>query len=194
MKIGLVSDTHGYNDPRLRDLLRSVNSIIHAGDVGSQEVLDELALIAPVEAVRGNVDSPELGLPVRRVLEWEGVRLEILHMLPASQVELERWSSHAPRSSTETRRRDRFVRGFHAAARVVIFGHTHQPCLAILDGRLFVNPGSAGRKRFSLPRCCAVMSLAAAGVEVKILSLEDYNQTVSKSVNLSFGESAPCLL
>jgi uncharacterized protein len=188
MTIGLVSDTHGYYDPRLGDLLRGVNSIIHAGDVGSRGVLDDLALIAPVEAVRGNVDSPELGLPVGRVLEWAGVRLEILHILPASQAELERWSSHAPRSSTESRKRDRFVRGFHPATRVVIFGHTHQPCLAILDGRLFVNPGSAGRKRFSLPPCFAVMSLGAARVEVKIFSLEDYNQTVSKSVNLSFGE------
>jgi uncharacterized protein len=188
MKIGLISDTHGYFDPRLSDCFRGVDSIIHAGDVGSQAVLDELSLIAPVEVVRGNVDSPTLRLPVARVIEWEGVRLEILHILPASQAELERWSGHPTISGPEIRKRNSFVQGFHPATRVVIFGHTHEPCLASVEGRLFVNPGSAGKKRFSLPRCYALMGLAAARVEVKIFALEDYNQTVLKSVKWSFGE------
>ncbi|MGH9447212.1 MAG: metallophosphoesterase family protein, partial [Terriglobia bacterium] len=72
--------------------------------------------------------------------------------------------------------------------RAVIFGHTHQPCLLDLEGRLFINPGSAGKKRFSLPRCCAVITIAGGRVQVKILSLEDYNRRVPESIGLRFGE------
>jgi putative phosphoesterase len=186
MKIGLLSDTHGYYDPQLHDVFGGVNAIIHAGDIGSKEVLDELSLIAPVEAVRGNIDSEDSRRPLVRLLDWEGVRLEILHILAAPQTELERWSRHSARGGAEGRKRERFLQGFRPTTRVIIFGHSHDPCVATLDGRLFVNPGSAGKKRFSLPRSCALMELTATDVEVKILSL-DYNQTL-KSMKLNFGE------
>jgi putative phosphoesterase len=188
MKIGVVSDTHGYYDPRLAELLREAETIIHAGDVGSQDVLEALSLIAPVEAVQGNVDSPDLRLPLTRVLLWEAVQVELLHILPVSQAQLERWPDGLRGFRSEGSGRARFLRSFHPATRVIVFGHSHQPCLRILEARLFLNPGSAGKKRFSLPRCCAVMNVSVGCVDVKILSLEDYNQSVPESVELTFGE------
>lgn len=188
MKVGVLSDTHGYYDPRLGELFKRVDAIIHAGDVGSQQVLDELAAIAPVEAVEGNVDSPGLRLPLTRILRWEGVQIEVLHILPVSEAQLAKWPVPPEDSGAAKARQDRFVTTFHPATRVVVFGHSHQPFLRNLDGRLFVNPGSAGKKRFSLPRCCASMTLRRGQVQVKILSLEDYNQSVPESVELTFGE------
>jgi uncharacterized protein len=188
MRIGVVSDTHSYYDPRLTEQLQGVDLIIHAGDVGSQEVLEQLSLIAPTAAVRGNVDSPELRLPLRSIFQWEGVQLEVLHVLPAPQAQLEEWSGRPPRSEAEHNQQDRFLKSFEPATRVIVFGHSHQPCLLALDNRLFVNPGSAGKKRFALPRCFAVIDLAGRHAKVKILSLQDYNQKVLKSVEMSFGE------
>ncbi len=95
MKIGVVSDTHAFFDPRLADLLNGVDAILHAGDVGSQEVLDELGRIAKVHAVRGNVDPAELKLPPALTKRFEGVQLEIQHQLPVPQAELEAWSDGA---------------------------------------------------------------------------------------------------
>jgi uncharacterized protein len=187
MTIGVVSDTHGYYDPRLSELLQGVDSVIHAGDVGSQDVLEELSLIAPTAAVRGNVDSNDLRLPLKRVFQWEGVQVELLHVLPAPQAQLEGWFRPS-RSETETAQRDRFLKGFEPATRLIVFGHSHQPCLVSLENRLFVNPGSAGKKRFSLPRCCALINLAHRRAEVKIVSLSDYNQEILNSVELTFGE------
>ena len=188
MKIGVLSDTHGYYDPRLVKLLQGVDAIIHAGDAGSRSVLEELSLIAHVEAVRGNVDSPDLGLPLTRILHWEEVQIEVLHILPVSQAQLEQWSARPARSHAESQRRDRFLKSFDPATQMVVFGHSHQPCLRILEPRLFVNPGSAGKQRFSLPRCCAVMNVSAGRVAVKIVALQDYNQVVLESVELTFGE------
>jgi uncharacterized protein len=192
MKAGLVSDTHGYFDPRLRNLLSGVSLIVHAGDVGDEGTLEQLSLIAPVQAVKGNVDPPELALPLTRTLEWEGLRIEVAHMLPVAQAQVNRWSRGQAVSQPETVRRDRFLKCFHPLTRVVIFGHTHQPCLLELEGKLFVNPGSAGKKRFSLPRCCATMTRSPGRVEVKIVSLEDYNEEVPESVRLSFGDETAC--
>jgi uncharacterized protein len=187
VKIGVVSDTHGYYDACLAELLSGVNTIIHAGDVGSKDVLEELSLIAPVHAVRGNVDLPDPLLPLTQVLQWEGVQVEVMHVLPVSYSQLEQWSCGFTRSGAELRRRERFLKAFDAATRVIVFGHSHQPCARILDGRLFVNPGSAGKKRFSLPRSCGVMDLSTRRVAVKILTL-DYNQNVPEPVELTFGE------
>ena len=192
VKIGLVSDTHGFFDERLAELLTGVHTILHAGDVGSQEVLDRLALIAPTRAVKGNVDSVELGLPLSLSFEAEGVLIEVLHILQASQTQLQSWAARAG-SQPETRRRDRFLATLAPATRIVIFGHSHRPGFYSLRQKLFVNPGSAGKKRFSLPRCCAVMEISRAGVEVKARSLEDYNENMIDSMRMNFGGSASCL-
>jgi len=178
MKIGLVSDTHGYFDSRLISLLSGVDRILHAGDVGSQAVLDELESIAPVQAVRGNVDTSEFGLPLSLVIMLEGVQVEMLHVLPAPQTEVEAWSMGNFSAKAGAESRERFRQRFEPATRMVIFGHTHQPALFELEQTLFVNPGSAGKKRFSLPRCCGLMQISSGKGDVKIFSLEDYNKEV----------------
>jgi len=182
MKIGVVSDTHGYFDPRLTSILAGVDRILHAGDVGSQEVLDELETIAPAQAVRGNVDPPEFGLPLSQVIVLAGVQVEMLHILPAPQTQIEAWSMGNLSAKAGAESRARFRQCFERATRVIIFGHTHQPALFELEQTLFVNPGSAGKKRFSLPRCCGLMQIASGEGEVKILSLEDYNENVIGSI------------
>jgi putative phosphoesterase len=124
MLIGLISDTHGYMDPRVPPTLVGAERILHAGDVGSQAVLDALAEIAPVTAVCGNNDEPLgcLGLPQRFDTEIEGVRLHLVHRL----------TDATPLSAT----------------RGVVYGHSHKAQIAERDGVLYVNPGAAGRVGF----------------------------------------------
>ncbi|MGH9357622.1 MAG: metallophosphoesterase family protein [Terriglobia bacterium] len=187
MKIGIVSDTHGYFDSRLTSLLAGVDRILHAGDVGSRPVLDELESIAPAHAVRGNVDPPELGLPPRRVMALDGLQVEMLHILPAPQTQVEAWTMvNYSADKAGAGSRERFLRNFDPATRVVIFGHTHQPALFEIKRTLFVNPGSAGKKRFSLPRCCALMQISGREGEIKLLSLEGYNEKVIGSIRFKW--------
>ncbi|HEX5483043.1 MAG TPA: metallophosphoesterase family protein [Terriglobia bacterium] len=188
MKIGIVSDTHGYFDPRLPELLAGSETILHAGDAGGHDVLDDLALIAPVRAVRGNVDPPASDLPLSLRLDLAGVPVEMLHILPEPQAQLAKWSG--PEQRQQSGARNRFLGQFQPSTRVVIFGHSHEPCLCPLDGKLFLNPGSAGKKRFSLPRCCGLMTVSGEELEVKILSLEDYNEKVLQSIRFGLGGSA----
>ena len=187
MKVGVVSDTHGFFDTRLEELLAGVELILHAGDVGKQEVLDELERIAPVRAVRGNVDPPQLGLPFSTTSRIRGVQVELLHELAAPQTELEKWANQAQAEGLAPRGRDAFLRGFDHNTRVVIFGHTHAPCAVGLAGKLFFNPGSACKQRFSLPRCCGVLDVSAKGVEATIFSLQQYNRKLPEKVWLTVG-------
>jgi putative phosphoesterase len=187
VKIGVVSDTHGFSDPRLQALLAGVEVILHAGDVGNQEVLHELERIAPVRAVRGNVDHPQLGLPLTATSRFGVVQVEIVHQLPVSQTELEKWANHPRLGELGPRGRDAFLRSFDHKTRVVIFGHSHEPCAVVLAGKLFFNPGSAGKQRFSLPRCCGLLEVSPKGVEATILSLERYNRKLPEKVCLPVG-------
>jgi putative phosphoesterase len=132
LTIGVVSDTHGLMRPEALAALQGSEVILHAGDVGGPEVLEALAEIAPVIAVRGNVDGGwGRFLPERRRLELAGVPLLLLHdrALAAG---------------------DPFFRG-RAPLRLVVFGHSHQPLAEMKDGVLWFNPGSCGPRRFSLP-------------------------------------------
>ncbi|MGH9405327.1 MAG: metallophosphoesterase family protein [Terriglobia bacterium] len=190
MRIGLVSDTHGLFDPRLRALLGGVDMILHAGDVGSQDVLDELDTIAPTRAVRGNVDSAALRLPPSLLFEAQGMVIEVVHILPASQSQLRAWGCARPLTAKQARERDRLLAVFPAGVRAVVFGHSHQPGIDWLEPVVFINPGSAGKRRFSLPRSCAVAEVRAGGIEVKISSLEDYNQIMARLIR--FGASPSC--
>ena len=187
VRIGVVSDTHGFFDPGLEEILAGVELILHAGDVDNQRVLDELAKIAPVRAVRGNVDPPQLDLPLRAALELEGVQAEILHQLPATQTALEKWAQHLRVEGIRPRGRDPFLRSFDPNTRLVIFGHSHSPCSFALVGKLFFNPGSAGKQRFSLPRTCGLLEVSPHGVEATILSLERYNRELPKRAWLPVG-------
>ncbi len=129
--VGLISDTHGLLRPEAVDLLRGSDFIVHAGDIGDPEILAELARLAPVTAVRGNIDRGTWAhaIPKTQVLEIGGVALlYVLH-------------------SIEDLDLDPAAAGFHA----VISGHSHHPGIRWKDGVLYVNPGSAGPRRFSLP-------------------------------------------
>ena len=129
-RIGLISDTHGLLREEALAALGGCELIVHAGDVGRAEILDALRAIAPVVAVRGNVDTAEWAeaLPLSEVVEANGARLYILHNL--NELDLN------PRAA-----------GFD----IVITGHTHRPAQFEKDGVLFINPGSAGTRRFDLP-------------------------------------------
>src|SRR5215467_14005954 len=127
MPIAVISDTHGLLRPQAVAALRGSALIIHAGDVGSPDILDELQKIAPVVAVRGNVDRGAWAerLPHSEIVEHEGVRLYVLHILEDLDL-------------------DPPTADFHA----VITGHTHRPKMKTKDGVLYFNPGSAGPRHF----------------------------------------------
>ena len=190
MKIGVVSDTHGFYDPRLKELLAGVEAILHAGDVGSEEVLAELSRIAPVHAVKGNVDTESLGLPLSRSLTFGNIQVEVRHVLSVPQSELEKWSDTELLGKMHPTRRDVLLKSFEPGTRVVIFGHSHQPCLVTVGHMLFFNPGSAGQRRFSLPRSCGLLEVFARGVRGSIISLERHNERLPAKIWLPVTESA----
>ena len=140
MKIGLISDTHGLVRPEALQALAGVEHIIHAGDVGGASVIDALRAIAPVDVVRGNNDKDPWGikLPPWLALEFEGVGIHVLHDVNEMDV-------------------DPAAAGF----RVVITGHSHKPLVTERDAVLFVNPGSAGPRRFKLPVTVGYLMVAA---------------------------------
>jgi len=215
MKVGVISDTHGFLDARLAELLAGADLILHAGDVGDQEVLDELGRIAPVRAVKGNTDSLQSRLPLSLTLhlnELHGrggsrtapatafasgrdlkspLQVEVLHELPTAQSELEKWAKRARIEDPAPRGRDAFLRAFDQETRVVIFGHSHVPCALTLCGKLFFNPGSAGKQRFTLPRTCGVLQLSATEVEATILSLQQYNKKLPEKVVIPLDARRP---
>jgi putative phosphoesterase len=147
MKIGLISDTHGLLRPEALRALAGVQHIIHAGDIGGPEVIEALRDIAPVDAVRGNNDKDAWAaqFPLRLTLEFKGVHIHVLHDLKELDV-------------------DPAAAGF----RVVIAGHSHKPVVVERDGVLFVNPGSAGPRRFSLPVTIGHLTVAAGGASAEI--------------------------
>jgi putative phosphoesterase len=187
MRIGVISDTHGYFDPQLPHLLLPVEKILHAGDVGTQPVMDELRAIAPLDAVRGNVDPFILGLPPVLQLTLGGIGIRMMHQITKPQSLLEDWAEVERRQGNRTEDCRRFLASFPEACRVVIFGHTHEPCAIVLGGRLFLNPGSAGKKRFTLPRCFAMLEIAPQSVRATFVGLEPHDEGLPGSAELSLG-------
>jgi len=179
-----VSDTHGFFDPRLVEVLEGVEVILHGGDVGSLAVLDELRQIATVHAVQGNVDSPAMGLPLSFTRRFNGIQIEMRHILPVPQPQLEGWGRGSAPSKARGSRRDAFLKSFDPTTRVVIFGHSHEPCLLVIGGKLFFNPGSAGKKRFSLPRCCGLLEISTGRIKATIKPLERYNEQLPVGIQL----------
>ena len=149
-QVGVISDTHGLLRPEALKALEGVNLIIHAGDVGKPEVLTALRDLAPVRAVRGNVDRGDWAeaLPLTDVIEVEGKLLHVLH--DVGELDL-----------------DPAAAGFGA----VIFGHSHKPSQETRNGVLFFNPGAAGPKRFTLPVSLARLRVGEE-IEVEMLKLE----------------------
>lgn len=128
--IGVISDTHGLLRPEAMAALRGVEHIVHAGDVGSSEILEELSAIAPITTVRGNIDKGVWArkLPETEVLDIGGISIYVLHDL--AKLDLNPKAAGFP---------------------VVISGHTHVPKQETRNGVLYFNPGSAGPRRFKLP-------------------------------------------
>lgn len=150
LRVGLISDTHGLLRPEACAFLRGCDHIVHAGDVGSERVLEELASIAPLTAVRGNNDRGAWaeGLPESERLRFEDVWLYVIHDL--AQLD------GAPRAD---------------ASRVLVSGHSHKPRVLERDGVLYVNPGSAGPRRFRFPVCAAELSISGSSVTPHIQEL-----------------------
>lgn len=148
--IGVISDTHGLLRPGAVDVLRGADLIVHAGDVGAPDVLPALARLAPVFAVRGNVDREAWArvLPETQVVEAGGLFLYVLHDLGLLDLD--------PKAA-----------GFA----VVISGHSHRPALAERNGVLFLNPGSAGPRRFDLPVSLARVLIDSGRATAEIIPL-----------------------
>jgi putative phosphoesterase len=148
--VGVISDTHGLLRPQAVDALRGCDLILHAGDVGSPDVLDALRTIAPTTAIRGNVDTAiwATALPATDVVSVSGLELYMLHDRAALDLD--------PRAA-----------GFAA----VVFGHTHRPGAEVRDGVLYLNPGSAGPRRFSLPVTVARLTITAGQLSPEIVEL-----------------------
>jgi uncharacterized protein len=150
MNIGVIADTHGLMRPEAIAALRGSDLIVHAGDVGSPEVLEALAAVAPVVAVRGNNDKGSWAarLPVTRIVRAGPARLYVLHDLH----ELDR---DAP----------------GAGVGAVISGHSHAPRIESRSGVLYVNPGSAGPRRFRLPVAVARMRVHGSRITADLVVL-----------------------
>jgi uncharacterized protein len=146
--IGVISDTHGLLRPEAVEALRGSDLIIHAGDVGAQEILEQLRSIAPVMAVRGNVDSGRwaLALPLSLVVDFEGHAIHVRHILDD-------------------------VMPLPEGISAVVYGHSHKPSIEDRGGVLYLNPGSAGPRRFRLPVSVARMSVLDGRLSAQISEL-----------------------
>jgi putative phosphoesterase len=154
-RIGLVSDTHGMVRPQLFQLLGGVELILHAGDVGPDDVLVELEAIAPVRAVCGNTDPP--GHPRLREsldLTIDGVRIHVSH-------------GHEVGSPSP----ERLVARYDAD--VIVYGHTHRQLVTRIGPTLIVNPGAAGARRFNLEPSVGLLRIAEGQADVAILPIDD---------------------
>ena len=151
MRVGVISDTHGLLRPEPLEALRGAEHILHAGDVGNPAILDALLTIAPVTAIRGNVDErgPCRRLPPTELAELGGRNIYMLHDVKKLDLNPE-------------------ATGISA----VVFGHSHKPLVEWRRGVLFLNPGSAGPSRFQLPVSVAWLHIEATGLSAQIVELD----------------------
>ena len=149
--VGVISDTHGLIRPEALHALRGCDLLIHAGDIGDPEIIERLRALAPVSAVRGNIDQEAwaTSLPPTEVVEVDGKHFYVLHDL--SQLDL-----------------DPVAAGFA----VVVSGHSHRPSTHCRDGVLYLNPGSAGPRRFKLPVTVALLRMTRDEIRPEIVELD----------------------
>ena len=152
MRVGLISDTHGLLRPEALDFLAGSDHIVHGGDIGNPEIIERLATIAPLTVVRGNNDTAPWAraIPATARVDFGTVALYAIHDLKELDID--------PRA---------------AGVRVVVSGHSHKPAYSERDGVLYVNPGSAGRRRFSLPIAAAELIIEGDAVAVKLVTLRE---------------------
>ena len=148
--IGIISDTHGLVRPEALRALKGADLLIHAGDTGSPEVIKSLRSVASVVAVRGNIDTGEWAcdFPETEVVEFEGVLIYVLHDVMNLDLDPGKVDFCA-----------------------VISGHSHRPSKTRRNGVLFLNPGSAGPRRFKLPVSIALLRVEGASVDAKVIEL-----------------------
>jgi putative phosphoesterase len=149
LRVGLVSDTHGLLRPEAKRFASDCDYLIHGGDIGSPEILDELAAIAPLTVVKGNNDAADwaVHLPETEIIRVGGVFVYVIHDI--SKLDFD------PHS---------------AGVRVIVSGHSHKPSVVERDGILYVNPGSCGPRRFRLP--ISIGELLVDGAEVRARTIE----------------------
>ena len=152
MIIGVISDTHGRMRENALNELKGSDIIIHAGDIGSLEVLDALKNIAPVYAVKGNTDKGSWSgsLPLTQVVEAEGKFIYVIHDIGTMDLE--------PKA---------------AGIDIVVYGHSHSPKKEERNGVLYFNPGSAGPKRFNLPICLGRIEIKDDSINAELVDLSD---------------------
>jgi len=150
MLIGILSDTHGLLRPEAVAALRGVEYILHAGDVGNADILESLRAIAPITAIRGNVDThgPCAELPATDAVELGGALFYLVHSI-----------------------HDLDLNPIVAGVSAVVSGHSHQPGITTQNGVLYLNPGSAGPRRFKLPVTVALVKVEGGALTPSIVSL-----------------------
>ncbi|VVP41140.1 metallophosphoesterase family protein [Pseudomonas fluorescens] len=150
MKTAIISDTHGLLRPEALTAIQGCDLILHAGDIGSPEILDQLSQIAPVQAVRGNNDLNlpwAANIPDHLSLDLNGWQTLLIHDIADVPALLA------------------------ANTRLIITGHSHKPLIEWRDNRLYLNPGSAGRRRFKLPVTLALLDVRADALEPQLIHL-----------------------
>jgi putative phosphoesterase len=150
MQVGVISDTHGLMRPEAIAALQGVDLILHAGDIGSQNVLDALGELAPVVAIRGNNDDEPwaAGIPEEETVQIGGISVHLIH--DAKQL------NFVPQK---------------AGIQIVVSGHSHKPGVRELNGVIFLNPGSAGPRRFKLPITVAQLQVESEKFSAEIIDL-----------------------
>lgn len=177
IRIGVIADTHGLFDPAIRRHFRGVDHILHAGDIGDRSVIEQLEQLGPVTAVSGNVDDEQCGFPSEAVIELAGSRIAIRHVL------------------YEGGKLTKNGRAFldHEQPDICVFGHTHRPKVDWCGDALLFNPGSAGPKRFSLPRGIGLLTIQKEKVLPKLIRLSDNvnhrNRSTSVKLTKKEGEA-----
>ena len=151
MLLGVLSDTHGLLRPEVLAALRGVDHILHAGDIGDPDILKALRAIAPVTAIRGNSDrsGPCAALPATEAVELDGHLFYLVHALPDLDID--------PKA---------------ARMGAVVYGHSHKPSVTWKDGVLYLNPGSVGPRRFSLPVSLATLRVDDRGLSPELITLD----------------------
>ena len=152
MKVGVISDTHGLLRPEALTALEGCELIVHAGDIGSPEILDQLAAIAPLHVVRGNNDQQSSwakNLPDLAYFDVNGWQALLVHDIADVPSELD------------------------ADTKLVITGHSHKPSMEWRGEVLYLNPGSAGRRRFKLPVTLAILEVSTIAIEPRLVNLLD---------------------
>jgi putative phosphoesterase len=150
LKIGLISDTHGLLRPEALRALRGSRHIIHAGDIGDAAILEALRAIAPLTAVRGNNDRERWArtIPETAQIEPEGTRIYVIHNIAELAID-----------------------PVAAGVQAVVSGHSHRPHIERKDGVLYINPGSAGPRRFSLPVSVGTLNVRPGSIKARLITL-----------------------